>query len=347
MNFYQEYKSPFGYQTGTNGIDSYGVDHRGFDTRDELEYQTARNTKERRLANDLQRQGIGENDYPQYGTDFWGNSENNYGFGIRNIGQNVQNHPAMNMTPMQISPHNQQTETNVISQQKNHGIGNDLLMSGMDTLYGMNRTINGMTFGGLDYLGNKFGFDSKMNGYLNLKDERNQKVAQVAGKVAEIGGGMLSGGAVAKATYEPANMMYQGYKIGKAYDKLKQNPYAGNGGDVIARMKNHNGEPVVLQRGEAIPGENGSVITSGRPLQHQTGTARNYGLNKIIYKHDVPRNEVVKIPRYIKNNQPVEVNARGQHIYKFNGGSEEIKLSTTPVDKRRTVSSMYRYIAKK
>ena len=217
----------------------------------------------------------------------------------------------------------------------------------MDTLYGMNRTINGMTFGGLDYLGNKFGFDSKMNGYLNLKDERNQKVAQVAGKVAEIGGGMLSGGAVAKATYEPANMMYQGYKIGKAYDKLKQNPYAGNGGDVIARMKNHNGEPVVLQRGEAIPGENGSVITSGRPLQHQTGTARNYGLNKIIYKHDVPRNEVVKIPRYIKNNQPVEVNARGQHIYKFNGGSEEIKLSTTPVDKRRTVSSMYRYIAKK
>jgi hypothetical protein len=34
------------------------------------------NTKERRLANDLQRQGIGENDYPQYGTNFWENSEN-------------------------------------------------------------------------------------------------------------------------------------------------------------------------------------------------------------------------------------------------------------------------------
>ena len=119
MNFYQEYKSPFGYQTGTNGIDSYGVDHRGFDTRDELEYQTARNTKERRLATDLQRQGIGENDHPQYGTDFWGNSENNYGFGIRNIGQNVQNHPAMNMTPVQNqqSAPSQQAETNVMLQQ--------------------------------------------------------------------------------------------------------------------------------------------------------------------------------------------------------------------------------------
>jgi hypothetical protein len=79
MDFYGKYKSPFGYETGTNGIDSYGVDHRGFNTRDELEYQTARNTRERQLASDLQRQGIGENDYPQYGTSFWGNSANNYG----------------------------------------------------------------------------------------------------------------------------------------------------------------------------------------------------------------------------------------------------------------------------
>ena len=30
MDFYGKYKSPFGYDTGTNGIDSYGVDHRGF-----------------------------------------------------------------------------------------------------------------------------------------------------------------------------------------------------------------------------------------------------------------------------------------------------------------------------
>ena len=113
MDFYGKYKSPFGYDTGTNGVDSYGVDHRGFNTHDELEYQTARNTRERQLATDLQRQGIAESDYPQYGTSFWGNSANNYGFGVRNIGQNAQNHPAMNMTPMQISPQNQQAETNV------------------------------------------------------------------------------------------------------------------------------------------------------------------------------------------------------------------------------------------
>ena len=68
----------------------------------------ARNTRERQLASDLQRQGIAESDYPQYGTSFWGNSANNYGFGVRNIGQNAQNHPAMNMTPVQ----NQQSAPN-------------------------------------------------------------------------------------------------------------------------------------------------------------------------------------------------------------------------------------------
>ncbi len=89
------------------------------------------------------------------------------------------------------------------------------------------------------------------------------------------------------------------------------------------------------------------MIVSGRPLQHQTGTARNYGLNKIIYKHGVPRGEVVKIPRYIKKNQPIEVNLRKQHIYRFPANNEEFKLSTTPIDDYRTISSMYKYIPEK
>ncbi len=37
MDFYSKYKSPLGYQTGENHIDSYGVDHSGFTTRDEIE----------------------------------------------------------------------------------------------------------------------------------------------------------------------------------------------------------------------------------------------------------------------------------------------------------------------
>lgn len=100
MDFFGSYKSPFGYTSGDNGVDSYGVDHSGFSTQDELQYQTLRANREQQLANDLQQQGITQENYPQYGTNFWGNSDNNYGFGLRNIAQNAQNHPAMNMTPM-------------------------------------------------------------------------------------------------------------------------------------------------------------------------------------------------------------------------------------------------------
>ena len=92
MDMYGSYKSPFGYESGVNGgVDSYGVDHSGFSTQDELQYQTARAEKEKKLAENLQRQGVAESSFPQYGTNFWGNSANNYGFGVRNIAQNAQN----------------------------------------------------------------------------------------------------------------------------------------------------------------------------------------------------------------------------------------------------------------
>ncbi len=67
MDFFGKYQSPFGYQNGDNGVDSYGVDHSGFSTQDELQYQTLRLSRENELANDMARQGIAQNDYPQYG----------------------------------------------------------------------------------------------------------------------------------------------------------------------------------------------------------------------------------------------------------------------------------------
>ena len=88
---------PLGYTLGTNNIDSYGVDHSGFSTRDELAYQTARQQRENQIMQNYNRQGINEN-YPQAGTNFWGNSpENNYGFGASNITPNVEN---MQNTPV-------------------------------------------------------------------------------------------------------------------------------------------------------------------------------------------------------------------------------------------------------
>ena len=91
MDLYPKYKSPLGYEIGDDGIDSYGVDHSGFSTRDELEYQVARQQRENQLMQNYNSQGITQ-DYPQYGTDFWGdNTDNNYGFGCSDISGNIAN----------------------------------------------------------------------------------------------------------------------------------------------------------------------------------------------------------------------------------------------------------------
>ena len=60
-----------------------------------------------------------------------------------------------------------------------------------DIAYGANRTLNGMTFGGLDYLGNKFGVDTQMNSYLNTFSPEQQALRQIAGEMAQYGGAGL------------------------------------------------------------------------------------------------------------------------------------------------------------
>ena len=92
-----------------------------------------------------------------------------------------------------------QPQSGVWAQQRKRAVENDLLMNGMDTLYGMNRTINGMTFGGLDWLGNKLGIDTQMNEYLKLKDAQSRNLARRAGQIAGYGGSALTGGALGKS----------------------------------------------------------------------------------------------------------------------------------------------------
>ena len=111
MDIFGQYKSPLGYQVGENQIDTYGVDHSGFITRDEVAYQTARQQRENRIMQNYHHQGINK-DYPQYGTDFWGSSpENNYGFGVSNITPNVEN---MQNTPVPNVQNQAQTKANNI-----------------------------------------------------------------------------------------------------------------------------------------------------------------------------------------------------------------------------------------
>ena len=100
MDFFRKYKSPLGYYNNANQIDSYGVNHSGFTTRDELEYQFARQQRENELMNQYKVQDITEN-FPQYGANFWGNSANNYGFGTENIAGNIR---GMNKTSVPVLP---------------------------------------------------------------------------------------------------------------------------------------------------------------------------------------------------------------------------------------------------
>ena len=57
MSMYSQYKSNSGYHIGDYGIDSYGVNHKNFSTRDELEYQFARVEREKQMS-DNNKNGI-------------------------------------------------------------------------------------------------------------------------------------------------------------------------------------------------------------------------------------------------------------------------------------------------
>ena len=127
MDMYPKYISPFGYQTNNGKIDSYGVDHSGFTTRDELEYQFARDKREQDLMNQYNAQGIIKN-FPQYGTNFWGNSANNYGFGMTNIADNITN--MKNTTtpiPVATAIPQQQVPNNIKPQNTLANVTNDVI----------------------------------------------------------------------------------------------------------------------------------------------------------------------------------------------------------------------------
>ncbi|MBP5398887.1 MAG: hypothetical protein J6Y53_00530 [Alphaproteobacteria bacterium] len=123
MDFFGKYQSPFGYQNGDNGIDSYGVDHSGFSTQDELQYQNLRLSRENELANDMVRQGIAESNYPQYGTGFWGNNlSNGTNYDISRLSPTVQNalNLAIKFPPEIQQPQEQQNNTGILNSVQNY-----------------------------------------------------------------------------------------------------------------------------------------------------------------------------------------------------------------------------------
>ncbi len=58
---YPRYKSKSGYYIDEDDIDSYGVDHKNFSTREELEYQMARQERENEIAQQRNMQNLALN----------------------------------------------------------------------------------------------------------------------------------------------------------------------------------------------------------------------------------------------------------------------------------------------
>ena len=145
MDWYAKYKSPLGYQVGENQIDTYGVDHSGFTTRDEI--QMARQQRENQMIKNYNNQGITQ-DYPQLGTNFWGNSpDNNFGFGSSHISSNIenmQNTPLPNIGPKPLSKEQMYTPPSHTAEVLAAGIQG----FGQGAVTGMESFANGATFGG-------------------------------------------------------------------------------------------------------------------------------------------------------------------------------------------------------
>ena len=268
---------------------------------------------------------------PTQNNDFWG------GYG------NKQNTSSSTIQPM---TEQERQKAKTLASQIRPEIPNTytdyLAQNTADMVYGAGCALNGLTGGGLDYLGYRYGIDTRMEDYLDFKDEEGTgNLTRQLGNMAQLGGLGMSAYSLGRTGTNVIRPHYNSWQIGRAYDRLSKNPYQGSGQDIIARMKNHNGETVLLQRGEAIPGQNGEVITSGKDLFRETGTKSNYGLNKAIYKHNVSRGEATGIPGYIKRT-PVESSPYGQNIYEISRPDGKYRVITSTTPNGKTISSMYK-----
>lgn len=154
-----------------------------------------------------------------------------------------------------------------------------------------------------------------------------------------IGGGLTAGGRKATDIY---HNITDAYKIGKGYDVLKTNPIAGNAQDVVTNINLRYQAPVKLQRGEAIIGENGKVIVQGKKLGRETASKRNYGLNKIIYKHELTKEQAQQIPRILRKNKPDQITPNGQYIYNIKDQSgKDFRIVISTKDGERFIATAY------
>ena len=306
QNSFSTYSQP--YQLAQNSLSNTGSDVGNIEDREKLEDNKPNNINS----------GYGQSNTQPKGYNIFGTSSQNATETL---------HKALGDEPVR----------NVIGKttlNRLENIKRELQQDALDVAYGASRTINGITAGGLDYLGDKLGFDSRMNSYLDSLSESERVQRESLVDALEFGGAALPVGTFINAGVRVLRIPYNAWQIGRAYDKLRKDPF-------IGKMKDHNGENVLLQRGEVIRGQDGSIKVSGNDLLRETGTKRNFGLNKVIYKHDITKEQATKIPRYIRGN-PVETNQYGQSVYEIKRPDGNFRIVTSSKDADKILSSMYK-----
>ena len=283
MEMFNKYKSPLGYQVGENQIDSYGVDHSGFSVRDELAYQRARQQRENQIIQNYNNQGITK-DYPQAGTNFWGDSpDNNFGFGNSQISsniENIQNTPLPNIGPKPLSKEQMYTPPSHTAEVLAAGIQG----FGQGAVTGMESFANGATFGGYNWLDEKLDLGAAkrredLKQYANAADVGT--AFDIANKVTEFAGGGLSGYGVAAKGIPATRQAYNAYNIYKGGRNLENQLQRGNNFEdiymgridrdklnEINNIRQELGEPVINSERVIIPKDRVEHIYNRRIIQN-------------------------------------------------------------------------------
>ncbi len=118
--------------------------------------------------------------------------------------------------------------------------------------------------------------------------------------------GKRPGQVVQEAANDPVMMQdlfAEKIRIKKAYQEVRENPTAGTPADEMVRLM----KTFVVQRGAAIVDKNGNTIVQGRELKRATGTERNFGFTKAIFKHGLSPDEMALLPVFLREYAPYEV----------------------------------------
>lgn len=177
----------------------------------------------------------------------------------------------------------------------------------LDAAYGANRALNGASFGGLDHLGDRYGFDSRMNGYLSLLSPQERLLREGLSGALQTGGAML-----------PIARLWQGLRV--PVSALMVNAIRWNGRRNLVNQ---------LRRGKDFKDINFGKVDDDT-LNQVNDLRRNTGYDELSGNAYIPANVVRKFynKRLSEGYTPEKMSEMGKRL--FHEGSNKVGESNYP-----------------